>query len=238
MNAPYGLEIREECQGCPVKKPGFFCELPAEPLKAFERVKFTSSYPAGAVLFVEGQSVRGVYMLCKGRVKLTMASADGRTLIVRVATGGQMLGLHSTISGEPYELTAEALEPCQINFVRRDDFLRILRENPGAFVNTLAQLTDSYKGACQQIRYLGLAQSATEKLARFLLEAATHGQATPQGIRVTLSLTHEEIAQVVGVSRETVTRSISELRNKSLISTKGPSLFIRNKPALEALICA
>ena len=238
MHAPYGLELREECTGCPIKKSGYFCELPAEPLKVFERVKFTSSYPAGAVLFVEGQAVRGVYMLCRGRVKLTMASADGHTLIVRVATGGQMLGLHSTISGEPYELTAEALEPCQINFVRRDDFLRLLREEPSTFVNTLEQLTDSYKGACQQIRYLGLAQSATEKLARFLLEAASHGQVTPQGIRVNLSLTHEEIAQIVGVSRETVTRSISELRHKALIATKGPSLFISNKPALEAMVCA
>jgi CRP/FNR family transcriptional regulator, cyclic AMP receptor protein len=221
-----------------MKQHGFFCEMAPEPMKAFERMKFTSSYPEGAVLFVEGQNPRGVYMLCKGLVKLTMTSSEGRTLIVRIASGGQMLGLHATISGEPYELTAEALEPCQINFVRRDDFLKLLREQPGAFASTLQQMGDSYKGACQQIRYLGLAQSATEKLARFLLEASSRGQNTSQGIRVQLSLTHEEIAQVVGVSRETVTRSLSEFRAKLLISTKGPNLFIHNKPALEAMACA
>jgi CRP/FNR family transcriptional regulator, cyclic AMP receptor protein len=237
MRSPYGFEIRDECTGCTMKQKGFFCDMPAEPAKAFERVKFTSSYPEGAVLFVEGQSPRGVYMICKGQVKLTMTSSEGRTLIVRVASGGQILGLHSTLSGEPYELTAEALEPCQVNFVRREDFLRLLREQPAAFASTLQQMGDSYKSACQQIRYLGLAQNATEKLARFLLEAATRGQNTPEGIRINLKLTHEEISQVVGVSRETVTRSLSEFRSKMFISTKGASLVIRNMPALEAIVC-
>lgn len=238
MNAPYGIELRDDCQNCKNVQPGFFCDLSQNALAAFERMKFTSSYPGGAVLFVEGQSPRGVYLICKGRVKLTMASAEGKTVLVRIADAGEMLGLHSTISGEAYELTAETLEPCQINFVRRHDFLTLLHDHPEAYATTALQLTTQYRGACHQIRYLGLAQSATEKLARFLVESAHKGEPTSQGVRVNLRLTHEEIAQVIGVSRETVTRSLSELRNKMVITTKGPHVLIRNKSALEAMVAA
>jgi CRP/FNR family cyclic AMP-dependent transcriptional regulator len=238
MNAPYGFELRENCQTCTLQKTGFFCHVSDAALSAFERTKFTSSYPAGAVLFVEGQSPRGVYMICKGRVKMMMSSADGKTMIVRFGEAGEMLGLHSSVSGEPYELTAETLEPCQINFVRREDFLKLLHEHPEMYANAAQQLSGAYRIACQQIRCLGLSHSAAEKLAGFLLESAKKGQETKQGVRFHLSLTHEEIAQIVGVSRETVTRGLSELRSKMLISTSGPNVVIRNKPGLEAIVAA
>ena len=237
-HAPYGLELIDDCSKCPLRKEGFFCQLPNGCLEAFEKVKFASSYPAGAVLFVEGQVPRGVYMLCNGRVKLTMASPDGKTIIVRVAEPGELLGMHSAMSGEAHELTAETLQPCQVDFIRRDDFTRLVREHPDAAVNAMQQFSNYYRGACQQIRYLGLSTSAAEKLACFLLEAALRGQETPQGVRFNLSLTHEEIAQIVGLTRESVTRGLAEFRHRSLISTKGPTVVIRNKPALEAMAVA
>ena len=238
MNGPYGIEIGDDCHACEMVHPGYFCNLSEPAIAAFERMKFTSLYPTGAVLFVEGQSPRGVYMVCKGRVKLTMASAEGKTILVRICDAGEMLGLHSTISGEAYELTAETLEPCQVNFVRRNDFLALLRDYPETYAATALQLTTQYRGACHQIRYLGLAQSATEKLARFLVESSHKGEATSQGVRINLRLTHEEIAQVIGVSRETVTRSLSELRTKMVIATKGPHVLIRDRSALEAMVAA
>lgn len=237
-HAPYGMELTDECANCPIRKDGFFCQMAYASLDAFQRIKFTSSYPSGAVLFVEGQAPRGVYMLCKGRVKLTMASAEGKTIIVRVVEAGELLGLHSAISGDTHEATAETLQPCQVDFVRRDDFLGLLGEHPDVAANAMQQFGNYYRGACQQIRYLGLAPSAAEKLACFLLESAVKGQQTEQGTRFNLSLTHEEIAQVVGLTRETVTRGLAELRHRSLISTKGPSVLIRNRPALEAMVVA
>ncbi len=237
-HAPYGMELVDDCAKCPLRKEGFFCQMDNDSVAAFEKVKFTSSYPAGALLFVEGQVPRGVYMLCTGRVKLSMASPEGRTIIVRVAEVGELLGLHSAISGDAHELTAETLQPCQVDFIRRDDFSRLLREHHDVAVNAMQQFGNYYRGACQQIRYLGLSTSAAEKLACFLLEAALRGQETTQGLRFNLSLTHEEIAQVVGLTRESVTRGLAEFRHRSLISTKGPTIVIRNKPALEAMAVA
>lgn len=237
-HVPYGLDIADDCATCPVRKEGFFCQMSPETMADFQKMKFTSQYPAGSVLFVEGQVPRGVYMLCKGRVKLTMASSSGKTVIVRVVEAGELLGLHSAISGTPHEVTAETLQPCQVDFIRRDDFKKLVHEHGDASINTMQQFSNYYRGACHQIRYLGLTPSATEKMASFLLESAVHGQETPKGIRFNLSLTHEEIAQVVGVTRETVTRALTELRTKMLISTKGPSVLIRDKSALEAMVLA
>jgi CRP/FNR family transcriptional regulator, cyclic AMP receptor protein len=238
MPAPYGLEIVDSCASCSWKKKGFFCEMSSPALKSFEEAKFTSSYPAHAVLFVEGQVPRGVYLLCKGRVKLTITSADGKSIILHVAEPGQLIGVQGAMSGKPYEVSAETLEPCQVNFIKHEAFERLMHDHREISAHVTGQICNDYQTACVQIRSLGLSRTAEEKVARFLLECSTSGRETNQGIRVNVALTHEEIAQVVGVSRETVTRTLSDFRQKSLIATKGPTVMIRNKPALEALVAA
>jgi len=238
MRSPYGLELTEDCQDCPLKSEGFFCKLSTKALKAFESIKFTTAYPEGAVLFVEGQASRGVFMLCKGRVKMSMNSTDGKALILRIAGPGEVLGLNSAVSGRPYELTVETLEPCQVNFVKREDLLHFLSEHAEASIRAAQQLSGSYHIACDQIRALGLCQSAPEKLARFLLNWSGKGQQTQQGIRVSLALTHEEIAQTIGSCRETVTRTLGDFKSKHYATLTGSTLVIQNKAALERFVTA
>jgi CRP/FNR family transcriptional regulator len=181
---------------------------------------------------------RGVYLLCKGRVKLTMTSAEGKIIILHIAEAGELIGIGGAMSGRPYELSAETLEPCQVNFIKREAFNRLINAHRDIGVHVTQQISKDYQAACFQIRSMGLSRTAEEKVARFLLDRAITGKETNQGIRMNVALTHEEIAQIVGVSRETVTRTFSDLRQKSLITTKGPSVLIRNKPALEALVAA
>lgn len=233
MHSPYGLEVVESCRKCALRSDGFFCQFSEPGLKAFETVKYATAYPERAVLFVEGESPRGVFVLCKGRVKLTITSSEGKTLILRIARAGEALGMHASVSGTPYQATAETLEPSQIVFVRRDDFLRFLREHGEASLHAAQQLSSTYQIACEQIRSLGLSNSAPEKLARFLLDWSGEGQQTRQGIRVKLTLTHEEIGQLIGTSRETVTRTLGEFRNRQIASLNGATLLIQNKTALE-----
>jgi CRP/FNR family transcriptional regulator, cyclic AMP receptor protein len=238
MRSPYGLQLTESCQDCPLKREGFFCNLSAKPLKAFEAIKFSTAYPEGAVLFVEGQPARGVFVLCKGRVKLSISSSDGKALILRIVGSGEVLGLSAAVSGQPYEMSVETLEPCQVDFVKREDFLRFLADYSEASIHAAQQLSGSYHAACEQIRALGLSQSAPEKLARFLLDWSGKGRATAQGIRVKLALTHEEIAQTIGSSRETVTRTLGDFKTKQVAFLKGSTLVIPNKPALERFVSA
>jgi CRP/FNR family transcriptional regulator len=213
-----------------------FCDLPANALHSFEAIKYATAYPKGAVLFVEGQAPRGIFVLCKGRVKLSICSTDGKTLILKIAEPGEVLGLSATVSGKTYELTAETIDPCQVNFVKRDDFLRFLKEHSDACFRVAEQLSDKYNTACREIRSLGLSHSAAEKLAKLLLEwSSRSGESNKQEPRLRLSLTHEEIAQMIGTSRETVTRLFAELKKRQIVHAHGATLVIRNKVALRAL---
>lgn len=236
MRGPYGFEMNENCQTCKLRKSGYFCQLQGAALKNFDAAKASSVYPEGAVLFIEKQEARGVFVLCEGQVKLSISSAEGKTLILRIAKPGEVLGLHAVVSGQPYQASAETLESCQVNFVRQNDFLTFLRQHSEASIVAAQQLSGSYQAACEQIRSLGLTHSASEKLARFLLESSAKGQETRQGIRVRLTMTHEEIGQVIGTSRETVTRTLSEFKQKQLVALNGSMLVIQNRAALESFV--
>ncbi len=236
MASPYGLEIVDSCMVCKLRSGKFFCELPKASLQAFDSIKYSAAYPGGAMLFTEGQFPRGIYMLCKGRVKLSITAADGKTLILKIAEPGEVLGLHATVSGTPYEMTAETLHPCQVNFIKREDFLRFLKEHGDACMQAAQHLSQGMQSAYEQIRSLGLSHSAREKLARVLLEWAASGEQTKDGTRVKLAMTHEEIAQMIGTSRETVTRILAEFKTKQFAQIKGSNLLIRNRGALERLI--
>src|SRR6202166_3437753 len=181
MRAPYGLEIIESCLSCPHREDRLFCNLPSAAIQALATITSAAVYPKGATLFVEGQSPRGVFVLCTGRVKLSTSSAVGRTLILRMSESGEVLGLPATVTGKPYELTAEVIEPAQANFISRADFLNFLRENGEVSLRVAQQLGKTYHAAVAEMRSIGLSHSAAEKLARFLLDwSASHGSGTPE----------------------------------------------------------
>ena len=236
MLSPYGMEIVESCLTCKLRADRIFCDLPASALHAFEGIKYATAYPQGAVLFVEGQMPRGIFVLCKGSVKLSINSPNGRTMIVKLAEPGEVLGLSATISGKPYEVTAETIDPCQVNFVKRDDFLRFLKDDVEACFKVAEQLSEKYHNACQEVRTLGLSHSASEKLANLLLEwSCKNGESSKAEPRLKLRLTHEEIAQMIGTSRETVTRLFAEMKRRQIVQSKGSTLLIRNTAALREI---
>ena len=238
MRAPYGLEIIESCVTCPHREDRLFCNLAPEAVKRLASITASASYPKGAMLFVEGQAARGVFVLCTGRVKLSTSSADGKTLILRVAEPGDVLGLAGSVSGKSYELTAEVIEPTQANFIGQTDFLAFLREHGEAALRVAQLLSETYHAAIAEMRTIGLSHSASEKLARFILDWAADKPQEKGEIRLKLTLTHEEIAQMIGASRETVTRLFSDFRKKKIVEVKGSTLTIRNKAALERLLAA
>lgn len=233
MCSPYGLELVENCEGCSIRSEGFFCSLSASVLQELNSIKYTIAYPENTVLFVEGESPRGVFMLCQGQVKLSMTSSDGKTIILRIAKPGDILGVDASVAGKPFQATAETLEPCQVNFVGRKDFVRFLHKNVEASLQAAAQLSRSYQIACDQIRLLGLSHSAPERLARFLLDWTKNGQQTKERTCARLPLNHEEIGQIIGVSRETTTRIFGNLRDRQLVALNGSSLLIENRSELE-----
>ena len=218
MKTPYGLQVIETCVTCPLLKERLFCNLSSPAIEGLDAISSSATYPKGAILFVEGQKSRGVFVICNGRVKLTAGSADGKSLILRIA----------------------GLEPIQANFIPRDLFLRFLREHGDAALRVAEILSDIYYATYREVRYLGLSGSAAEKLARFLLDLAVEpSQSNGQNngsIRVTLTLTHEEIGAMIGASRETITRLFTKFKHKHFVEVYGSTLVITNKRGLEDLL--
>ena len=235
MRGPYGFEPNENCQSCKLRANGFFCQLSPAATKDFNAVKSSATYPAGSLLFLQKQDPRGVFVLCAGQVKLSISSSGGKTLILSIAKPGEILGLMATMSGSPYEVTAETMHPCQVAFIRRDDFLRFVTKHPEVYQGVVKQLSALYNGACEQLRTVGLSTSAPEKLARLLLDWSPEAKETKQGTPVKLPLTHEEIAEFIGTTRETVTRTLSEFKTRQFVVLQGSTLLISNRSALETI---
>jgi CRP/FNR family transcriptional regulator, cyclic AMP receptor protein len=236
MNSPYGLPA--DCLTCHLRPANFFCALSQESLGIFNQIKHAAVFPEGAVIFVEGQSPRGIFMLCQGQAKLSITSVAGKTLILRIASAGEVLGLDAVVTGKPYELTAETMQPCQMSFVNREDFLRFVREHSDACLHAAQHISRNCQDAYDVVRSIGLSHSVSGRVAKFLLASATDGQVTNGKVRARLTLTHEDIAQLMCTSRETITRTLSEFRKKDIVELKGSTLIIHNKPALEQLVAA
>jgi CRP/FNR family cyclic AMP-dependent transcriptional regulator len=236
MRAPYGLTILDNCVTCPVREEHLFCNLPLPAVQRLNEIKSTAIYPKSATLFIEGQQPRGVFVLCTGKAKLSTSSSEGKTIITKISEAGDVLGLNATISNHPYEVTAEMIEPGQANFIPRDALLQFLREYGEVSLRVAQQLSRNYYAAYEEIRTLGLATSPAEKLAKLLLSWVSERSAANGGFHIKLTLTHEEIAEMIGTTRETVSRLFSDFKKKQLLQVKGSTLVIRNKPALEKLV--
>jgi CRP/FNR family transcriptional regulator, cyclic AMP receptor protein len=235
MRTPYGLDIIESCMGCKAVRDGFFCRFSAPVMRAVDMISHHTVMPEGALLFVEGQTSRGIFILCSGKVKLSTTSKEGKVLILKQAETGEVLGLSAAISGTDYEMTAETASACQLNFIGRQDFMKILQNESEVGMHAALWLSREFQGAYRDIHDLVLARSSSGKLARLLLSCAPRDAQVSKEQHLRSAMTHEEMAQRIGSSRETVTRLLSNLKKKRLIRIEGATLIIRDRTGLEAM---
>lgn len=234
MSAARPLEIVESCHersDRPPRKKGDFGSEVVSRLAAFA---IPVDYAKRASLFAEGEPSRGIFLLNSGRVKLSTTSADGKCVILRFADPGEILGLAGTLSGQPYEAWAEAIQPTEAGFVGRENLVHLMRHHSEIALQLAMQLGESYCSAVAGVRVMGQSRTASQKLATFLLDwcksyCPFHDEA---GARLTL--THEEIGQVIGLSRETVTRLLTGFRKKRLIIWTGGDLVLTDRGALQS----
>jgi CRP/FNR family transcriptional regulator len=226
----------------PIQKPvyqkgEFFSMLSEEAQAEFEELLFSSTYPPHTLLFSETQPSEGVFVVLEGEVRLSISSSEGRRLSFRIAKAGEVLGLSSTVSGKPYEMTAETLYPAKVAHVSRQAFLRFLARHPEAYQTVAREMIRTFNVACEQLRMVGLATSAPERLARLLLGWSENAEKSDGNARCRLSMTHEEIGEFIGASRETVTRTLSAFKHRRLVAQHGSTLTIPSRSALEHFAC-
>jgi CRP/FNR family cyclic AMP-dependent transcriptional regulator len=235
MNTPYGLDMVENCITCKLRRDGWYCSLPEDLLKSFSGHSHLTTYPGGAIPFVAGQMPRGAFVLCSGKVKLSTTSKEGKVLVLKMVEPGEIIGLSAMISGEAYEVTAETVGPCLVNLVEREGLLRLMERSGELGLRSALAVSREFQSAYRDINDFVLVRSSSGKLARLLLSWIGTNPEPADDARIQAPATHEEMAQRIGASRETVTRLLSELRKKDWIRLEGSTLVIKNRQALQQM---
>jgi CRP/FNR family cyclic AMP-dependent transcriptional regulator len=183
----------------------------------------------GRVLFAEGEPARGVYILRTGRAAVSISSSEGRVIILRMAQPGDVLGLNSVLRSSAYDATVKALEPCRTDFIPRAELMELMEKSQAGTQAILKVLSHELNELTGRTRSLLLPQTVSARLAKLMLEWGK------QSVRIDRVFTHEEIAQMIGSSRETVTRLLATLSRQHVIRVTSDSILIRDFLALEKM---
>ena len=236
---PYKPHTRlpTNCADCENRSARRFCNLSAEALKDFGTIGMLVRFPKGAIVFREDDPGQSIAVICDGQVKLSCSSREGKTLILKIALAGDVLGLGAVISGSRHEVTAETLGPTLIKSVHKGEFLGFLERHGQASMHAAKTLSEEYKSAFFDARRLALSPSAAGRLAAVLLDWGNNAARGKPEMSFTMALTHEDLANLAGTSRETVTRALGKLRRDKVIQVDGSSVTIVNPEKL-ALIAS
>jgi len=191
--------------------------------------------PKHHMVFSPGAPSEAIYFIEKGRVRLTRLSPEGKTVILALLGPGDMIGEASWESGE-HDSYAETLEESRIYQISREAFQNFIRENPEFGLRLIQIIGNRLKQAQARIEDLVFRQ-VPSRVARLLVTLAeSHGKVTPNGIRVEFPLTHQEIADLVGSSRVTVTQILNKFRSSHWIDIESKRVTIHNLDALEEMV--
>lgn len=228
--------VPDRCAQCTDRAERLFCNLPEEAIERFDEIAMQIAYPSRSIVFEEGQRAAGIFVVCSGQIKLAATSRDGRTMILKIAVPGDVLGLTATLNDQPYEVTAETLEPCQIRSVRRRDFLEFLSHYGEVSRQAAQVIAREYHEVFLDARRLALSGSAAGRLAQLLLDWARTSSCGKPELRFTMALTHEELANMAGTSRETVTRLLNQFERDDLIVRHGAAIVILRPAEMERMV--
>lgn len=188
-----------------------------------------SLHGRGAVLYAEGESARGIYILRTGRAIVSISSSEGRIVMLRMAEPGDVLGLNSVLRNGSYDATVKTIEPCRTDFISRVELIQLIQQSQASAQVILKLLSRELTELTDRAKLLLLSQTASGRLAKLLL-AWSNGNG-----RLDKVFTHEEIAQMICSSRETVTRLLAGLSRQQVIRVTSDSILILDRVALEKI---
>lgn len=220
------------CESCPHGKNGLFCVLPSSELHELGTRKHTSPYKKGQVVFHEENTPAGLFCVFSGAVKVAKSGPAGREQIVRLAHPGDVVGYRALFSDEPYRGTAVALEDSLLCFIPRDAVLPLLTRCPALALAVIRKLSHDLRMAEEWVRDMAL-MSARQRLAETLLMLQmTYGVRDRDGVRLSLLLSRQELAEMAGLATETAIRLLHDFRAKGILSIQGREITIREPQAL------
>jgi CRP/FNR family cyclic AMP-dependent transcriptional regulator len=231
-HAPAARVRPRSCGTCPLHRS--FCDFPEELRAAFDGLKTTIAVSRNETIFEERTRCHSVFAVCEGNVKLVTSSTEGRVLLLRVAGPGEMLALAEAVSDAmPYQCSAIAMEPTILASIPRETFIRFVNSYPQACVALAVALSEQYRCAQEEEKFLAFGETSTVRLARLLLGwSEDRGEPARDGVSIPVHLTHTELAQAIGSTRETVTRVLGSLSDRGLVERQSSGLVVVQPDAL------
>jgi CRP/FNR family transcriptional regulator, cyclic AMP receptor protein len=205
-----------------------FSQLREGDLSQIAQAARERSYPKNSVIVFEDDPGDALYMVISGQVKVVLTAEDGREVILSVRDRGDFFGEMGLIDDEPRSAHVIAMEDSRLLVLRREDFQRCLAEIPEIAIGLLRALVGRLRQADEKIGGLVLLD-VPGRVASLILDMADEND----GIQVTKRITHHMIAQMIGSSRETVSRTMRGMVEQDLIEASRKRISIKNRDALE-----
>lgn len=216
-----------------LKKIYLFTGLSDRELEEIASLCLERRYQKGRIIFMEGEPGEAIYFLKSGLIKVSKQDGDGREHTLHYVNPGDVFAEVVLFDAGGYPATAEVVEDAEVGLIRNSDMDRLLLKNPVMILQMLKIMARRLRNSQQQIMELAL-KDTTRRLAGLLLKLAEdHGVVTDGGVLIALSLTNQELANMVGTSRETVNRILGELRRRKAISVVKQEGITVNKAKLE-----
>ncbi len=215
-----------------LRQVSLFDGLSDKDLRELETVVRERSFRKNEVIFHAQEPGNALFVIKRGRVKISMDDRGGREIILRILEAGDFFGEMSLLDGEPRSATVSSLEPCQALILSRDEFLRFIPRHPGVVLKMLTTLSRRLRKADEKISRLVFAD-AYEKVASVLIEIVEEKKIPLNiGTEVPLLLTRKELADLAGLSRETLTRVIADFQRAGVVRIEGRRIAIVNPAKL------
>jgi len=222
-----------ECSQCVGKPKSVFCELEKIALEQLEHEKTVNTYKRGQALFYQGNPPFGLYCINNGKVKITKTGYDGKETIVRIASGGDLLGHRSLFSDSPYAASAIILEDANICFISKKTIYDLMQKEPSISFRIIMRLSAEMGRAENQLASMAQ-KSVRERFAELLLLLErSFGEKLSNRTEIKIKLSREEMASMIGTTPETLTRLVTEFKNDGLIEQNGKSLHLTDRAKVE-----
>ena len=220
---------------CRIKDNTLFSDLTDEQLEVFKEAVKTSLHKKRDVIFVEGDPCPGFYVVKSGRVKLLKTSRDGKEQIIKILQPGELLGMETFYDGKRYGNTAMAMDDCEICFIEKRTFFDIIGRHPTIAKKIIIALSKELDNAYSKIGTMGLL-NAKEKMAHLLYTLGKDYGSNENGrIKLNLSLSRLEIAELLGITQETAIRLLKSFKDEGIIEIKRKEIIIKSPAKLELL---
>lgn len=226
------------CKNCGDGQSTIFRGLAGEHLERLEREKTVRHYERGECVFYEEAPVLAIYLVCSGLLKLYKTGRRREELVIRLLGAGDITGYRALLAGEPFAATAEAIEPSTVCAISKETFLGLLRESPELSLSLLSKMAREMR--VSEDRMVAMAQdSVRQRTARLLM--FLHGgrvgkiEKYKPGEPVEVPLLHKEMAEMIGTTPETFSRTLHALARRGIIRLTKARIFIENPAALETI---